>query len=144
VVIHRSTVLGSNTQNRLREVLADLGIRGVTSHAFRRTVATLMDLAGLTARAAADQLGHAKVSMTTDVYVGRRVASTGAAAVLEAVGRSGAVDDEATGGGAGRRGSGGLTPTDAPAVGLEPTTCRDREGRAGRFRLSADRARGLR
>jgi integrase len=84
----------SNAQNRLREVLADLGYQGITSHAFRRTVATLMDLAGLTARAAADQLGHAKVSMTTDVYFGRRVASTGAAAVLEAVGRRHVVEDE--------------------------------------------------
>src|SRR5690348_16283750 len=40
----------------------------VTSHTFRRTVATLMDEAGLSARAAADQLGHAKVSMTQDHY----------------------------------------------------------------------------
>jgi hypothetical protein len=30
-------------------------------------------------------LGHAKVSMTTDHYFGRRVVSTGVAAVLEAV-----------------------------------------------------------
>jgi hypothetical protein len=40
-----------------------------------------MDEAGLTARAAADQLGHAKVSMTTDHYYGRR---TGALARPEA------------------------------------------------------------
>jgi len=44
-----------------------------------------MDGAGLSARAAADQLGHAKVSMTQDNYMGRRVARTGAAAVLEAI-----------------------------------------------------------
>lgn len=44
-----------------------------------------MDQAGLSARAAAGQLGHAKVSITTDVYFGRRLASTGAAQVLEAV-----------------------------------------------------------
>lgn len=53
----------------------------MTSHAFRMTVATLMDHAGLSSRAAADQLGHA--NMTTDVYFGRKVAMTGAAAVLE-------------------------------------------------------------
>ncbi len=47
--------------------------------------ATLMDAAGLSARAAADQLGHAEVSMTTDHYFGRRIAATGAARVLEAV-----------------------------------------------------------
>ncbi|MBI1759256.1 MAG: site-specific integrase, partial [Actinobacteria bacterium] len=46
---------------------------------------TLMDRAGLTARAAADQLGHAKVSMTQDHYFGRRTARTGAADVLESV-----------------------------------------------------------
>jgi hypothetical protein len=38
-----------------------------------------MDKAGLTARAAADQLGHAKVSMTFDHYYGRSVIATGAA-----------------------------------------------------------------
>ena len=45
-----------------------------------------MDHAGLSSRAAADQLGHASTSMTTDVYYGRKVAITGAAAVLEALG----------------------------------------------------------
>jgi integrase len=44
-----------------------------------------MDDAGLSARAAADQLGHARVSMTQDFYFGRRVARTGAADVLAAV-----------------------------------------------------------
>ena len=45
-----------------------------------------MDQAGLTARQAADQLGHAKVSMTQDNYFGRRVARTGAADLLEIFG----------------------------------------------------------
>ena len=45
-----------------------------------------MDQAGLSSRAAADQLGHANASMTTDVYFGRKTATTGAAAVLEALG----------------------------------------------------------
>jgi integrase len=44
----------------------------VTSHYFRKTVATLMDEAGLSARSAADQLGHAKPSLTADIYVGRK------------------------------------------------------------------------
>ena len=44
-----------------------------------------MDKAGLAARAAADQLGHAKVSMTTDHYFGRGARATGAAQVLEAL-----------------------------------------------------------
>ena len=73
----------SNTQGALREAFDRAGYPEITSHTLRRTVATLMDSAGLTARAAADQLGHAKVSMTTDHYFGRRKRSTGAAAVLE-------------------------------------------------------------
>jgi hypothetical protein len=47
-----------------------------------------MDQAGLSARAAADQLGHAKVSMTQDRYFGRKVRATGGAAVLEALERT--------------------------------------------------------
>lgn len=58
----------------------------VTSHVFRKTVLTLMDLAGLPARAAADQAGHAQVSTTQNVYYGRKIARTGAAAVLEDIG----------------------------------------------------------
>jgi len=58
------------------------------SHTFRKTVGSLMDDAGLSARAAADQLGHAKVSMTQDRYFGRKVRATGGAAVLEAVERT--------------------------------------------------------
>ncbi|WP_170231522.1 tyrosine-type recombinase/integrase [Pseudonocardia kunmingensis] len=61
----------SNTQADLRVVFADAGYPWVTSHVYRKTVATLMDAAGLSARQAADQLGHAKVSMTQDNYFGR-------------------------------------------------------------------------
>ncbi len=73
----------SNTQADLRDAFTTAGFDWVTSHVFRKTVATLMDQAGLSSRAAADQLGHANTSMTTDVYFGRKVAATGAAAVLE-------------------------------------------------------------
>jgi len=75
----------SNTQADLRDAFVAAGFDWVTTHAFRKTVATLMDHAGLSSRAAADQLGHANTSMTTDVYFGRKVAATGAAAVLEAI-----------------------------------------------------------
>jgi integrase len=37
---------------------------------FRKTCATILDEAGLTARVVADQLGHSKVSMTQDDYMG--------------------------------------------------------------------------
>jgi integrase len=76
----------SNTQADLRVVFTAAGFNWVTSHIYRKTVATLMDEAGLTARQAADQLGHAKVSMTQDSYFGRKVARTGAADLLEIFG----------------------------------------------------------
>jgi len=74
----------SNTQADLRDALQTAGFAWATSHTLRKTVATLMDDAGLSPRAAADQLGHPKPSMTQDVYMGRKIAHTGAAAVLEA------------------------------------------------------------
>jgi integrase len=77
----------SNTQADLKDVFTRAGYPEITSHTFRRTVATLMDKAGLSARAAADQLGHVKVSMTQDQYYGRGVARTGAARVLEDISR---------------------------------------------------------
>lgn len=73
----------SNTLRMLRQAFTEAGFQGLTTHQFRKTVATLMDEAGLSARAAADQLGHSKPSLTTDVYMGRKKRATGAAAVLE-------------------------------------------------------------
>lgn len=55
----------------------------VTSHTFRKTVATRLDEAGLTPRQVADHLGHANPSMTLDVYFGRHVVSSAAATVLD-------------------------------------------------------------
>lgn len=54
----------------------------VTSHTFRKTVATRLEEAGFTPRQVADQLGHANSSMTLDVYFGRHVVSAEAATVL--------------------------------------------------------------
>lgn len=79
----------SNANRDIKEVLTRIdGDRfgWVTSHAFRKTVATRLDDAGLSARAIADHLGHAKPSMTQDVYMGRSVASAEAA---EALGKKG-------------------------------------------------------
>lgn len=75
----------SNTDADLKVVFTDSGYEWVTSHVYRKTVATLMDEAGLSARAAADQLGHVKVSMTQDRYFGRRISKTGAAKVLDGI-----------------------------------------------------------
>lgn len=47
------------------------GYEWVTFKTLRKTLATLLDEAGLTARQIADILGHAHPSMTQDVYMGR-------------------------------------------------------------------------
>jgi integrase len=47
--------------------------------------APVLDAGGLTAREIADQLGHARPSITMDRYTGRGVAFNGAATVLEAL-----------------------------------------------------------
>jgi integrase len=74
-----------NTNRDLRRVYDTAGLPQITSHTFRRSVATAMDHAGLTARMAADQLGHQKISMTTDTYYARRTPDTGAATLLQAL-----------------------------------------------------------
>jgi integrase len=51
----------------------------IKSHALRKTTATALDGAGHTARQIADQLGQAKVSITQDIYMGRRSANPAAA-----------------------------------------------------------------
>jgi integrase len=58
-----------NFAKQWRKVRADLGVPEVTSHSIRKTLATLIDELGLSARVGADQLGHAKVSMTQDKYM---------------------------------------------------------------------------
>jgi integrase len=75
----------SNTQADLRAAFSNAGFGHITSHVLRKTTATMLDHAGLSARSIADQLGHANPSLTQDVYLGRQVASTGAAVALEAL-----------------------------------------------------------
>jgi integrase len=60
-----------NFNGAWRAVRDDLGMPDVTSHSFGKTVAMLIDDAGLSARIGADHLGHAKVSMTQDRYMSR-------------------------------------------------------------------------
>lgn len=73
----------SNTRRALRAALDRAEFTWVTSHNFRKTTATLLDDAGLSARLIADQLGHARPSMTQDVYMGRKAVDERAAAALE-------------------------------------------------------------
>ncbi|WP_285490132.1 tyrosine-type recombinase/integrase [Amycolatopsis taiwanensis] len=55
----------------------------VTSHTFRKTTATALDDANVPTRLIAEHLGHARVSMTQDVYLGRKSVNPATAAALE-------------------------------------------------------------
>lgn len=73
----------SNTRRVLRQTRGTDEFEWVTSHVFRKTAATLLDSAGLTARQIADQLGHSRPSLTQDVYMARKVTDERAALALE-------------------------------------------------------------
>ena len=66
-----------------RRVRDQLGLPEVTTHSFRKSVATLIDDRGLSARIGADQLGHARPSMTQDVYMSRGKIHTQVADALD-------------------------------------------------------------
>ncbi len=72
----------SNLSRELRQARGTGEFAWVTSHAFRKTCATLLDEGELSARQIADQLGHAKVSMTQDNYLGRRLTNRRTAETL--------------------------------------------------------------
>ncbi|MBY6708485.1 site-specific integrase [Rhodococcus sp. BP-241] len=58
----------NNMGKQWRAVRDELGLSEITTHSFRKTLATLIDAEGLSARVGADQLGHRQVSMTQDKY----------------------------------------------------------------------------
>jgi integrase len=68
-----------------RRVRTELKLDWVTSHTFRKTLATLIDAQGLSARISADQLGHAQISMTQDKYMGRNMVHQEVADVLDRI-----------------------------------------------------------
>ncbi|SFT82707.1 Site-specific recombinase XerD [Geodermatophilus amargosae] len=72
-----------NTSGDLRKAFDRADFDWVTSHVFRKTVATRLDEAGLSARQIADHLGHNRPSLTQDVYMGRGLPSPQAAAALQ-------------------------------------------------------------
>jgi integrase len=74
----------ANVRRELREARGTETLAWITSHAFRKTAATILDGAALSARLVADQLGHSRPSMTQDVYLGRRAIDSQAALALEA------------------------------------------------------------
>jgi integrase len=73
----------NNFGKQWRTVRERLGVPGVTTHSFRKTVATLIDDEGLSARIGADHLGHSKVSMTQDRYMSRGRVHTQVAELLD-------------------------------------------------------------
>ncbi|MGT2425481.1 site-specific integrase [Amnibacterium kyonggiense] len=59
-----------------------LGFPGVSTHSFRKSVATALDQAGLSARAIAEYLGHENPSITQDVYMAKNTGGKRAAKAL--------------------------------------------------------------
>ena len=73
----------ANVRRELREARGEEALAWITSHSFRKTTATILDEAALSARLVADQLGHVRPSMTQDVYMSRRAVDSQAAQALE-------------------------------------------------------------
>lgn len=73
----------NNFSKQWRTVREELGVPDVTSHSFRKTLVTLIDEEGLSARIAADQVGHSQVSMTQDKYMARKRLHTEVAGLME-------------------------------------------------------------
>ncbi len=73
----------NNIEKDFRKVRAGTPYDWVVPHTYRKTVATLLDAGGLSARTIADQLGHSRISMTQDVYLGRRAVDAAAASALD-------------------------------------------------------------
>jgi integrase len=74
----------ANVRRELREARGQETLAWITSHTFRKTAATILDEAALSARLVADQLGHSRTSMTQDYYLGRRAVDSQAALALDA------------------------------------------------------------
>ena len=73
----------SNTEADWRSNRDRLGYPGLTTHTFRKTVATALDVSGASARAIAEYLGHKQPSMTQDVYMSRNTGSAAAAVKID-------------------------------------------------------------
>lgn len=73
----------SNTQRQIRERREQLGYPELSTHSLRKTIATLLDRAGLSATEIADYLGHENPSMTQDVYMNTVRGGNKAAKALE-------------------------------------------------------------
>ena len=74
-----------NTSSQWQEIRERLGIPDYTSHSFRKTMATMLDQAGLSARDIAEYLGHANPSLTMNTYMSKTVGGTKAADAIDSV-----------------------------------------------------------
>ena len=84
------TILGNlrdprNTARDWAQARSRLGIGDYSFHSFRKTVATALDQAGLSARDIAEYLGHADPSLTMSTYMSKTVGGTRAADAIDAV-----------------------------------------------------------
>jgi len=59
----------SNTQRELRESRDSLGYPELSTHSFRKTVATVLGKAGMSVNEVADYLGHENPSLTMETYL---------------------------------------------------------------------------
>jgi integrase len=78
----------ANIRRNLRDARGEFD--WITSHAFRKTAASRLADAGVPTRQIADQLGHSRVSITQDSYMGRGVVGSRAAQILDEPGITGA------------------------------------------------------
>jgi integrase len=73
----------SNVRRVWRQVRDEAEMEGLVSHMLRKTVASFLDDADVSTRKISDQLGHSKISMTQDRYLGRKLTDRQTADVLE-------------------------------------------------------------
>jgi integrase len=73
----------SNVCRVWREVREQVAMDGLVSHTLRKTVASFLDDGDVSIRKISDQLGHSRVSMTQDRYLGRKLTDRQTAEVLE-------------------------------------------------------------
>jgi integrase len=73
----------SNTQRELRDIRESLGYPKLMTHTFRKSAATILDRAGMSAAEIAAYLGHANPSMTQDVYMNTLKGETRAGAIMQ-------------------------------------------------------------
>lgn len=74
-----------NTAGQWQDARERLGIPAYTFHSFRKTVATALDQAGLSARDIAEYLGHENPSLTMNTYMSKTVGGRRAADALDSV-----------------------------------------------------------